>query len=310
VTRTSPLISIMVPTYCPEPSFLRAALLSALAADPGGELTEIEVVDDASPYGNLEQIVTEVGSSRVKLFRQARNLGLAANWNSCLERARGEWVHILHQDDWVYPGFYRALRSGLVHPGVGIAFCRHAFVDSAGKPIGVSDLERPSPGVVERFFGRIATGQRIQFSSALLKRSACLDIGGFNPSLSFALDWEMWVRLASRYAVWFEPALLACFRIHERSAGWNLAKAGKLVRDHARAIRLVSSYVPAEVRKETRRLAAQHAARYGFDVAARLTEHGSRWAGLRCGLGCLILSRTREDCVSFLRIARRAMSGS
>ena len=308
--RTPPKISVMVPTYCPDPVFLRHALGSVLAQDPGMEMMEIEVVDDASPSNELEHIVMELGAGRVRVFRQDRNLGLAANWNSCIERARGEWIHILHQDDWVHPSFYRALRDGLEQPDVGIAFCRHAFIDAADRVTGVSDLERTSPGVVEDFLKRIASGQRIQFSSALLRRSACLEVGGFSASLSFALDWEMWVRLASRYAVWFEPSVLASFRIHEQSTGWSLAKAGMLVRDHVRATRLVSSHVPVEARPEIRRLSRRHAARYCFDMATRLVDHGSRWAGMRCGLESLILFHTPESLFSLLRIARRALSRS
>ena len=38
--------------------------------------------------------------------KSLRTNGLAGIWNRCIERARGEWVHILHQDDIVLPGFY------------------------------------------------------------------------------------------------------------------------------------------------------------------------------------------------------------
>ena len=300
---TAPKISVVIPTFRPDLDLLRTTLLSVLRQDPGPDVLEIDVVDDASPDHRPDELVRELGAGRIRLSRQPKNLGLARNWNSCLQRARGEWAHFLHQDDFVHPGFYHALRDGLQNPNVAVAFCRHAFVDAEGRVIGHSDLERPSPGVVDDFLKRIASGQRIQFSSALLRRSACLEAGGFDESLAYALDWEMWARLASRHAVWFEPRVLACFRVHEKSTGWYLAKGGVAVRDHVRAMRLINSYVPPEARRDVRRMSVEHVA----DMAKRLVDHGAVAEGIRCGLECLWLSRTSENFLAFLRLTRRAL---
>jgi glycosyltransferase involved in cell wall biosynthesis len=304
----APTISVLIPTYRPDAGLLRQTLLSVLQQDPGPEVMEIEIVDDASPDNRPDEIVRQIGAERVGVYRQPRNLGLAGNWNSCIERARGEWIHILHQDDCVYPGFYSALRAGLTHRNVAIAFCRHAFVDSTGDVIGHSDRERESAGVVEGFLKRIASGQRIQFSSALLRRSACLESGGFDRSLVFALDWEMWARLASRYAVWFEPRVLACFRIHDKSTGWDLARSGRAVRDNLRAIALINTYVPADSRREVREASLGSVASYTFGTAARLIDRGEMREGIRCGLQGFAISPTRHHLIALLRLGRRALA--
>jgi glycosyltransferase involved in cell wall biosynthesis len=303
-----PKFSVLIPTYRPDATLLRQALLSVLNQDRGPEAMEIAVVDDASPDRRPDDIVRGVGGGRIGMYRQARNLGLARNWNACIGRARGEWIHLLHQDDRVRPGFYSALERGLYSPDVAIAFCRHSFLDSADKIVGQSDLERESPGVIPDFLMRIASGQRIQFAAALLRRSACIAAGGFNESLVFALDWEMWVRLASRHAVWFEPRILACYRVHEKSAGWELARAGVMVRDHVRTIESIVSYMPPDERQKVRRLSRQSAARYGLDTASRLIDHGAIREGIACGLECLLISPTREQVSHFVRVVRQAVS--
>jgi len=253
---------------------------------------DIEVVDDASPDNRPDEIVREVGAGRVGLYRHPRNLGLARNWNACIDRARAPWVHILHQDDHIEPGFYEALRIALDRPDVVIAYCRHAYIDSEGEAIGLSYRERETPGVVDDFLTRIACEQRIQFASALLRRAACLDAGGFNPSLVFALDWEMWARLASRGKVWFDPRVLASFRIHDQSTGWSLAKNGVAVRDHLQAITLINSYLPGESRQELWRASLQGVAHYAFITAMRLVEHGAIREGLALGFECVWRLRT------------------
>jgi GT2 family glycosyltransferase len=290
---------------------LRQALQSVLQQDLGAELMDIEVVDDASPDNRPDELVREVGAGRVGLIRHQRNLGLARNWNACIERAQGRWVHILHQDDRIEPGFYEALHSGLDQPNVSIAYCRHTYIDSDGKVIGISYVERETPGIVDDFLRRIASGQRIQFASALVRRAACLEAGGFDTSLVYALDWEMWARLASRGKVWFEPRILASFRIHDKSTGWSLAKKGVAVRDHLRAVALINSYLPAESRSELRRASLQGVAQWAFQESTRLVKRGDIRQGLWLGVECFWGLRTGPRFIAkrrLLRLIGRALS--
>src|ERR1700751_1291578 len=101
-----PLLSVMIPAYNPAPRQLEQALESVLSQDFGVEAMQIEIVDDCSPNVDVQQLARAVAGDRVGFSRTAKNMGLAGCWNTCIERARGEWVHILHQDDYVLPGFY------------------------------------------------------------------------------------------------------------------------------------------------------------------------------------------------------------
>jgi glycosyltransferase involved in cell wall biosynthesis len=106
--------------------YLRETLASVLAQDPGPDQMQIEVVDDASsddPRGAVD----ELGQGRVGFFRQPRNVGHVANFNTCLERSRGQLVHLLHGDDCVRDGFYVAMQRLLEREvEAGAASCRCA----------------------------------------------------------------------------------------------------------------------------------------------------------------------------------------
>ena len=65
----------------------------------------IEVIDDLSVQDDPAAVVREIGDSRVTFFRQPANVGPQANFTTCVQRARGYWVHLLHGDDMVRPGF-------------------------------------------------------------------------------------------------------------------------------------------------------------------------------------------------------------
>ena len=83
-----PLWSVMIPSFnCA--GLLRDALSSVLAQDPGPQVMQIEVVDDHSTDESTERVVTELGKGRVGFYRQPRNVGHVANFNTCLRRSRG-----------------------------------------------------------------------------------------------------------------------------------------------------------------------------------------------------------------------------
>src|SRR5579864_7930471 len=107
-----PFWSVMIPTYN-RTKYLEKTLTSVLSQDPGAEEMQIEVVDDGSTLDDPETIVRRVGGSRVSFVRQSTHLGLVPNFNSCIERAMGHWVQILHTDDFVLPGFYERLKAAL-----------------------------------------------------------------------------------------------------------------------------------------------------------------------------------------------------
>ena len=103
-----PLWSVMIPTYnCSQ--YLIENILSVLEQDPGEEFMQIEVVDDDSTDADVESLVRKHGKGRVGYFRQTRNVGSLRNFETCLNRATGQFIHLLHGDDKVLPGFYKEI---------------------------------------------------------------------------------------------------------------------------------------------------------------------------------------------------------
>jgi hypothetical protein len=71
--------------------------------------------------------------ARIAYHRHARNLGMVASWNACLERAPTDRVTLLHADDRLLPG-YAELVHGLArrHPGAVALFCGARIIDARG----------------------------------------------------------------------------------------------------------------------------------------------------------------------------------
>lgn len=174
-----PFWSVMIPTYNGT-KYLEQTLRSVLEQDHGPDEMQIEVIDDCSTKDDPEAIVKEIGQNRVSFSRQPHNVGLIANWNTCIQRARGSWIHILHQDDIVMSGFYSRLREALEkEPTVGAGFCRYSYIDEDSHWQSLSALERKTPGILSDLLERLAIAQLIQFPSIVVRRSVYEELGDF-----------------------------------------------------------------------------------------------------------------------------------
>jgi glycosyltransferase involved in cell wall biosynthesis len=269
-----PLWSVMIPTHNND-AFLEQTLRCVLDQAPAADEMQIEVVDDCSTKGDPQSLVQDVGRGRVGFFRQAKNLGVSRNLTSCIQRSRGRFVHLLHGDDYVLPGFYLRLGRGLnAAPDAGLAFCRYAYVDASGMETGRSDTERATPGLLENHLVRLAEEQRICTPSIVVRRAAYERLGGFDRRLLCAEDWEMWVRIAAHYPAWYEPELGACYRIHD--AG-NTARHTHSARDsiyNGKAIDIFCEHLPVEIARNIRQRARQTYACASLDLAGQMFRDG------------------------------------
>jgi len=279
-----PFWSVMIPTRGCNP-FLEQTLLSIREQDPGPEKMQIAIVNDG-PTGDLvEEIARRVFGSRTEIHSSSTPLGIAGNWNRCIDLSRGRWVHLLHQDDLVLPGFYERLAAAdLMKPEAGAAFCRTWLIDRDGERTGISDLERDVAGACENWLERIAVSNRIKCPSIVVRRQIYEKLGGFRSDLAFTLDWEMWVRIACQFPVYYEPDALAAFRIHDDSETSRLCEDGSNVIDLLRAIEIVNDYLPADQRNELQEQSLRYCVQHALHCARqmlRLKNHRAAHAQLR-----------------------------
>lgn len=266
----------MLPVYEPGPMLLEALGTVLKECERLGDRVQIAAVDDASRQVDVPKVLAQLGAdSRIEYYSNPSNLGLAGNWNRCIELARGAYVHVLHQDDVVRPGFYHRLIAGLEStPSAGMAFCRHGFIDRDGTMTDVSHRERRTPGVLRDWLPKISRETRIQSPAAIVRRSVYERLGGFRADLRYALDWEMWTRIAVHYDVWYEPDVLADYRRHAASETTRLQATGATDLDVLRAIEVIGAQLPARDRRELTGRAYLAFARRRIKRARKFLEHG------------------------------------
>jgi glycosyltransferase involved in cell wall biosynthesis len=95
-------LEILIP-FWGEPELLHATVESVRSQDdPRWTLT---VVDDCYPDLSVQEHFTRERDPRVRYLRNESNLGIAGNFQRCLDLASGEAVMFLGSDDLLEPGF-------------------------------------------------------------------------------------------------------------------------------------------------------------------------------------------------------------
>ena len=302
-----PLWSVMIPTYN-SGAYLFETLASILTQDPGPDLMQIEVVDDCSTTDDPGAAIAAIAKGRVRLYRQPRNVGHVENFATCLRRSRGRLIHLLHGDDCVRDGFYSKMQESFSeNPQIGAGFCRQIFMDENGHWQGISPLEQKHSGLLDNRLERLALEQRIMTPSIVVRRKVYETLGGFDRRLVCSEDWEMWVRIAARYPIWYEVEPLALYRMHLHSnTGRHIRNAGDISYTR-KAIDLFKYHLPAEMAERVSRQA-----KHTYALSALETAYGSAatgdftaaraqiFAALRCSHSFAVLRKLVQHVTRFV----------
>lgn len=231
ITLKFPLVSICIPTFNGA-EFIAEALNSCRNQDyPNLELV---ISDDASSDSTIQIIRQQTKNFPfpVALFDHLPS-GIGANWNYCIEHAKGKYVKFLFQDDLLEPTCITEL-VGLINsePNVGLAGCKRNIavenrnIESDTWLSKYSDLQntlqknsqglyRFTKGDFNFSFFYIGPKNKIgEPSTVLLDKDCFQQIGNFREDLNQALDIEYWWRLMERYTILVSPKTLATFRLH------------------------------------------------------------------------------------------------
>jgi glycosyltransferase involved in cell wall biosynthesis len=61
---------------------------------------EVIISDDSNDHSVEELLKNFNGRFEIKYFKNEKALGTPANWNHAISKATGEWIKLMHDDDW------------------------------------------------------------------------------------------------------------------------------------------------------------------------------------------------------------------
>jgi hypothetical protein len=228
--RTGPLVSFIVRTYN-RPRFLERAL-GSIAAQIYRDV-EAVVVNDAGQ--SVDDIVAKFPFAR--LVTNERNLGVTPSANVGLRAARGEFVGLLDDDDMIFPDHAARLVDALERSGCGAANTDTITCYLELTPF--SDYAVYGYRVaLARHIDRshIYTWDPVAPMSVMARRAVLIDLGGFDESVEFAEDWELWIRIAEHYDILHVPHVTGIYAVRTDATNTVVTQAAKFGNAYARIV--------------------------------------------------------------------------
>jgi glycosyltransferase involved in cell wall biosynthesis len=187
-----PLVSVVVPTYN-RAHLLRRAIKSVLAQTFSD--FELIIVDDGST-DETNEAVEEFDDPRIRFIRQPVRGGANRARNRGIEASRGEWVAFLDSDDEWLPRRLEAQVKRLQQDdpmGATVGYClivKHNDLTQETRP------SRKSVHEGDVFDDLLLDRMPKATSAYMVKRSALLEVDGFDETMPSRQDIDLWLRLA------------------------------------------------------------------------------------------------------------------
>ena len=186
------------------PCFNAARFIPATVQSVRGQTLvdwEMVVVDDGSSDGSPE-LLERLGDPRVRVLRQA-NAGPSAARNTGIAAARGTYIAFLDADDIALPHRLAAQASVLdADPGLAAAASGYEWIDAQGGILPAAHAWQ-FPFELNTLRDWLFDCPLVP-SATMIRRDACIALGGFEVSLRGGEDWHFWMRLvlSGRRLVW------------------------------------------------------------------------------------------------------------
>ena len=199
-----PLVSIVTPSF-QQVDYLERALLSVLEQDY--PRLEYIVIDGGSTDGSRE--ILQRYAHRLAYWVSEPDLGQTEALNKGFSRATGDIFAWLNSDDALFPGTVRKAVEFLVsHAEIGMVYGGADYIDAEDRRIGRFPAAPTDYRRLRR--GYVHIPQQSSFFRSRLWRMA----GPLDPTYHFAMDYDLWVRIADLSPIAHVPEAWAGFRLH------------------------------------------------------------------------------------------------
>jgi glycosyltransferase involved in cell wall biosynthesis len=159
---------------------------------------ELIVVDDGSHDASPDIARTAAArDDRVRGLALPENVGISRSLNTAIAQATAPLVAIQDADDYSEPSrLERQLAVLDSDPDVAVVGCRMRELDEHGRELAARTSFRPGDvnDVLMHF-------NPIPNTSAAFRRAAALDAGGYDPRYRYAMEYDLWLRLAERHRI-------------------------------------------------------------------------------------------------------------
>ena len=217
-----PLVSIVTPSLN-QARFIEATISSVLTQDY--PRIEYIVADGGSTDGTLE--ILRQYNDRLTWFSEP-DRGQSHAINKGFSRARGEILAWLNSDDTYLPrAVSTAVRHLTDHPNCAMVYGEGYCIDEGGRVTGRFPATRPFD-----LWQLVYVSDFILQQTVFFRREAVEAVGGLDETLNWAMDWDLFIRIAKLFQVDCLPQYMANLREYRtaKTTSGGIARLRELAR--------------------------------------------------------------------------------
>jgi glycosyltransferase involved in cell wall biosynthesis len=225
--KIQPLVSVCIPVYNGA-AFIAESVASVLAQTYRN--IELIVSDNASSDETL-RILERFDDPRLRIIRQATNIGGIGNWNHCLNIGQGTYRKLLCHDDRLHPECIAKQVSVFEQPGnesISLVTTSRRIINPEGKAIFTRRWKLMNQQIVGsdaiRQVVRSGSNRIGEPGAVLFRASDWNALDGFSARCSFTEDLEFWVKLLRRGNCFYLAKPLFDFRVSVNSFSVRMEK--------------------------------------------------------------------------------------
>lgn len=236
-------VTVCIPCFNSE-KYIKQSVISIL--NQTYKLFNLYIIDNNSTDKTLS-IITKIKDSRIKIFKNSRNIGMFANMNRCIQLSKTPYIKIVCSDDFLYPTCLQNQIEILEkNKTVHLVYNANTIINSVDKIIAKrtyfnSDRKINGGALINSILksGRNPIGEpsNVMVRTSVLKKNRF----SFDQSLKYISDLDLWIKILLLGDGYYINKPLNAFRIHTDSGTFKLY--GSAIKEHSKLVSIYSEYI-------------------------------------------------------------------
>lgn len=190
----TPLVSICIPAY-ERPVYLKR-LLDSVAKQTFKDF-EVIITDDSSSDAVEELLFESNYKFELSYQRNRHPLGTPRNWMEGIKLASGQWIKIMHDDDWFTDRYSLENFAAHIDEGADVLFSGYLSFDEKSSQSLQKTISQNTFQLIRKDPHRLFANNLIGPPSVVLFRKSMQEL--YDPQLKWLVDLEAYVRMIRRY---------------------------------------------------------------------------------------------------------------
>lgn len=236
-------LSIVIPTYNREELLIEC--LNSIVKQKLDFDYEIVLVDNNNDFNNkkLKLILQDKKYQNLNIlyYKNEVNIGQIGNWNRCIELANGEWITMIHDDDFFNEGAIEKILDCIEkYSDIAAFYFDYTIKNEVNNKVNYNKVKSTIFLLPEMFIFKVIVAAPIGLT---FKKSIFIDVGGFSEEYYPSSDWEIILRILEKSRILLINDMnIATYRISVNDSLKQEVKLGFIIKDYEITKKLLRKY--------------------------------------------------------------------